>query len=197
MPPVMKAQVTKVLAPIMLTLMLLATISAFAQSGRKNTKPLSPTPPPVVKDDPAEKPSKSPAETAPSQVMAVKGEEYKCVDDNSLSVVIHSPKEEKVFAPKEVTTKAVIRNRPRAEYTREARLKAVEGNIVVNAVLAANGKVFSVTIMNSGLPYGLNESAIRAACKIEFTPATKGPRTVWQWVKVEYPFRIESSIYGN
>ena len=196
MPPVMKAQVTKALALLILTVVLLVTIPALAQSGRKNTKPLSTAPLPVI-NDPEVKPDKPPSESARMQVVAVKGEEYQCVDDDSLNVVVHSAKDEKIFAPKEVTSKAVIRNRPRPEYTREARIKAVQGNIVVNAVLAANGKVFSVTIMNSGLPFGLNESAIHAACKIEFTPATKGPRTVWQWVKVEYPFRLESSIYGH
>jgi TonB family protein len=192
MPPAMKAQVMKILALLILVLTLVA-VSALAQSGRKSAKPLSPAPPPIV-SDPAEKPVKPPSESARLQVEARTGEEYECSNDDGLRVVVHSGSEEKVFAPKEVTSKAVIRSRPKPAYTPEARRKAVEGNIVVNAVLAANGKVFSVTIMNRGLPYGLNESAIRAACKIEFIPATKGPRSVSQWVKVEYPFRTESSI---
>lgn len=196
MPPAMKVQVMKVLALFILSMVLVTAVSVLAQSGRKSTKPLSTSPPPVV-NEPAEKPAKPTSEVAGPQVMAGTGEEYKCTNDDSLSIVVHSANAEKVFAPNEVTTRAVIRFRPKPEYTREARRKAIEGNVAVRAVLSASGKVFSVTIVNKGLPYGLNDSAIHAACKIEFTPATKAGQSVSQWLKIEYPFRSESSIYRH
>lgn len=192
----MKAKVLTVLAHVVLTTTLTAAVPILAQSGRKSTKPLSTSPPPVV-DEPAAQTAKPPSDPDRSQVRAVAGEEYKCMSDDSLAVVVHSADAEQVFAPKEVTNKAVIRVRPRPEYTREARRKAIEGNIALRVVLSPNGKVFSVTIMNRGLPYGLNDSAIKAACKIEFTPATKEGLPVSQWFKFEYPFRLESSIYPH
>jgi len=75
-------------------------------------------------------------------------------------------------------------------------LLAVQGTIQFRVVLAATGKVTSVKILK-GLPFGLNESAIHAACKIEFRPALKDGQPVTQWLKGEYTFRLESSIFRN
>ena len=36
------------------------------------------------------------------------------------------------------------------------------------------------------LPAGLTENAIKAVCKLEFKPVTKGGQPVSQWVDVEY-----------
>jgi hypothetical protein len=44
-----------------------------------------------------------------------------------------------------------------------------------------------------GLPFGLTESAIRAACKLEFKPAIKDGQSVSQWVTAEYVFRLPDS----
>lgn len=180
----------KVLSLLILCLVLVITASVFAQSGRKSTK--LPPPPQPVNTEPAERPK--PPERDRPQVAAVTGEEYKCTQDGSLGVVVHSAEAEKVFTPSEVTTKAGVHSRPKPEYTREARRKAVEGIIVVRAVLSASGKVSSVKILK-GLPFGLNENAIHAACKIEFTPATKDGQPVSQSLKTEYTFRLESSIF--
>jgi TonB family protein len=112
-----------------------------------------------------------------------------------MGVVVHSDQAEKVFAPNEVTIKAKILSRPKVEYTSEARRRAVEGIVAVRAVFLANGKVWSVKITNRGLPFGLNESAIHAACKMEFTPASKDGQRVSQWTKTEFLFRLESSVF--
>ena len=184
----------KCLPVVVLSSLLLICISASAQSGRRSTKP-APVPTPKVEPspDPASKPATN---NQRSEIAAVAGEEYKCTSDGSLAVVVQPSEAEQVFAPDEVTTKAKITVRPAPEYTKEARRRAVQGTIQFRVVLAATGKVASVKILR-GLPFGLNESAIRAACKIEFRPALKDGQAVSQWVKGEFTFRLESSIFRN
>ena len=165
---------------------------AAAQSGRRSTK-LPPAPTPPVVEEPKAKPAKPPGPDRP-QVVAVPNEEYKCVADGSLAVVVPSSEAEKVFAPNEVTIKAKLVSRPKPEYTTEARRRAVEGVIAVRVVVLKDGKVSSVKITGRGGPFGLNESAIQAACKMEFVPASKDGERVSQWFKTEVVFRVGSSI---
>jgi TonB family protein len=175
-----------------LSSLLLIGIHASAQSGRRGAKP-APVPSPTVEPspDPANKATENKER---SQVAAIAGEEYRCTNDGTLAVVVQSSEAEHIFAPDEVTTKAKITSRPAPEYTKEARRRAVQGTIQFRVVLAATGKVASVKILK-GLPFGLNESAIHAACKIEFRPALKDGQPVTQWLKGEYTFRLESSIF--
>jgi len=184
----------KHLPVIVICWILLALGSVASQSGRRSTKPAAtPTSTPAVeatKQTPAK-----PAERDRAQLAAVPNEEYRCMDDGSVGVVVHSDEAEKVFAPNEVSIKAKILSRPKVEYTSEARRRAVEGIVAVRAVLLANGKVWSVKITNRGLPFGLNENAIHAACKMEFTPASKDGQRVSQWLKTEFLFRLESSVF--
>jgi TonB family protein len=99
-----------------------------------------------------------------------------------------------VFAPNEVTIKAKLLSRPKPEYTAEARQRAFEGVIAVRVVVLKNGAASTVKITGRGGPFGLNESAIQAACKMEFVPASKDGERVAQWFKTEIVFRLGSSI---
>lgn len=170
----------------------LGQAAAAAQSGRKSTK-LPPAAPPPVTTDEKEKPA-APVKPDRPAVIAVPNEEYKCVDDGSLAVVVPSANAERVFAPNEVTIKAKLVSRPKPEYTAEARRRAVEGVITVRVVVLQNGAVSTVKIIGRGGPFGLNESAIHAACKAEFVPASKDGVRVSQWFKTEIVFRLASSI---
>lgn len=179
----------KRLAAIILCSILLGPAEAAAQSGRRSTKP-PPSPPPPVVEEPQDKPDKP----VRPEVAAVPNEDYKCVDDGSLVVVVPSTAAEKVFAPNEVTIKAKLLTKPRPEYTTEARRRVVEGAISVRVVVLKDGKVAAVRITGRGGPFGLNESAIQAACKMEFVPASKDGERVSQWLKTDIVFRLESSI---
>src|ERR1700730_13444918 len=174
---------------ILIFWIILGQATASAQSGRRSTKPApAPTPPPV--EEAKEKPLKPPR----PEVAAVPNEEYKCMDDGSLVVVVPSSEAEKVFAPNEVTIKAKLLSRPKPEYTLEARRRAVEGVITVRVVVLKSGKVSTVKITGRGGPFGLNESAINAACKMEFVPASKDGERGSQWFKTDIVFRLGSSI---
>ena len=175
------------------SLILVATSSAFSQSGRrvKETKP----PPPTAAESPKETTTNT-AKQETSSVTAEKNEDYKCTEDKSLVRIVESGTNEQILNAKEVDTRATINSRPKPAYTKEARRNGIQGFVILKVVLASPGKVSRVRVVR-GLPFGLTENAIRAACRIDFKPAIKGSKPVSQWVTVEYAFRLaDSSILG-
>lgn len=95
----------------------------------------------------------------------------------------------RVFAQREVDTKAQLVERPKPSYTDSARQNNVQGKVVLRVVLSANGSVGSISAI-SGLSHGLTEQAIAAARRIRFTPAIKDGRPVSVAVTVEYNFSV-------
>jgi TonB family protein len=94
-----------------------------------------------------------------------------------------------VFNGNEVTRKAIIVWKPEPTYTAEARAHQVVGTVILQAILAANGDVASVTV-TQGLKDGLTESAIDAAQNIRFFPAEKDGKPVSQPMRLEYNFNL-------
>jgi TonB family protein len=95
----------------------------------------------------------------------------------------------RVFSGKDMTTKARVTSRPKAQYTEEARKNQITGTVVLKLVLSANGEVTNVEVVR-GLPYGLTERAIGAARGIKFEPAMKDGHPVSQWAQIEYNFNL-------
>ena len=86
-------------------------------------------------------------------------------------VVAAQPKTKTVAAvvntlPVEITYK------PRPVYTEEGRQLKIEGEVLLEVVFTANGQIRIVKVVR-GLGHGLDESAVRAAEKIQFKPALK------------------------
>ncbi len=86
-------------------------------------------------------------------------------------VVASQPKTKTVAAvvntlPVEITFK------PRPVYTDEGRQLKIEGEVLLEVVFTANGQIRIVKVVR-GLGHGLDESAVRAAEKIQFKPALK------------------------
>jgi TonB family protein len=73
-------------------------------------------------------------------------------------------------APK--TLPAQILSKPTPAYTDEARQLKVEGEVLLEVVLEASGKVRVLRVVR-GLGHGLDESAVRAAQQINFRPAMR------------------------
>lgn len=67
---------------------------------------------------------------------------------------------------------AEILSKPTPAYTEEARRMRVEGEVLLEVVLEASGRVHVVRIVR-GLGHGLDESAVRAAEQINFKPALR------------------------
>jgi TonB family protein len=163
----------------------------YSQSGRRPREIKPPTLPQEIKE-----PLPKPAIEEPPPVTAERNQDYRCTDDGTLARIIdEDDKEELVVSAKESDVRATISAKPKPSYTREARRNGVQGFVTLKVLLSARDKVARVRVVK-GLPAGLTENAIRAACKIEFKPAMKGGRAVSQWVTAEYVFRLaDSSIF--
>jgi TonB family protein len=67
---------------------------------------------------------------------------------------------------------AEIISKPVPIYTDEARQKKIEGEVLLEVVLEATGKIHVVRVVH-GLGHGLDDAAVRAAEQIRFKPAMK------------------------
>ena len=69
-------------------------------------------------------------------------------------------------------TPAEIISKPLPIYTDEARQKKIEGEVLLEVVLEATGRIHVVRVVR-GLGHGLDDAAMRAAEQIRFKPATR------------------------
>jgi protein TonB len=92
-------------------------------------------------------------------------------------------------ASPQLTSKPIPLNRPRPNYTEEARLLRVQGVIRASVLVGPDGAVKSVHLQN-GLPAGLDEEAIRAAYEMRFRPAVSNGRPIETWVTLEIEFNL-------
>jgi protein TonB len=168
---------------------------AYSQSGRRAKEIKTPVPPPEqeVKDPQP----KTGQRDEPPPVTAEKNQDYRCSEDGSLDRILETDAiDEVVLSAKQVDSRAVIKAKPKPSYTKEARRNGVQGFVTLKLLLSASGKVARIRIVK-GLPAGLTENAIRAACKMEFKPAMKDGQPVAEWVIAEYVFRLaDSSIFS-
>lgn len=77
----------------------------------------------------------------------------------------------------EVTTMPLPQGRCEGKYTDDAKQAALEGTVVLDLVVGADGRVRQVHVV-SGLGYGLTEAAIVAAKACRFSPGQKGDQPV-------------------
>jgi len=86
------------------------------------------------------------------------------------------PSRRPVPMPERVETSVEIVVKPTPEYTDEARSNKVEGEVLLEVEFRASGEVRVLRVVR-GLGHGLDESAARAAERIQFKPArsSKGP----------------------
>ena len=87
-------------------------------------------------------------------------------------VVASAPVKSKVAESTAKTVPAEITFKPRPVYTEEGRKLKVEGEVLLEVVFGATGQI-KIERVVQGLGHGLDESAIRAAEKIQFKPALK------------------------
>ncbi len=80
-------------------------------------------------------------------------------------------------------------NRPRPNYTEEARKNKVSGTARVYVLVGSDGSAKQVRVIR-GLTDGLNEEAIRAAMQMRFRPAIRNGHAVDYWVTVDIEFNL-------
>jgi TonB family protein len=84
-----------------------------------------------------------------------------------------APTVSRAAAPVEAKiTPAEILSKPTPIYTEEARTKKIEGEVLLEVVFEASGKIHVVRVVR-GLGHGLDDAAVRAAEQIRFKPALK------------------------
>jgi TonB family protein len=172
--------------PTALAILLLSCASALAQSGRRTvevkTMPEGDAPVPLLI-------------SSPKQILHQANEkpnDYRCGKDGNHMRILDSDEMDDVFSAKMVDTRVVFRSKPKPGYTLEARRKRKQGFVILKVALSSIGTISRVRVLR-GLPFGLTESAIKAACKLEFKPAIKDGLSVSQWVTAEYVFRLPDS----
>jgi TonB family protein len=92
----------------------------------------------------------------------------------SSEVAAAKPKQAETTA---AVTEVVILDKPKPQYTEEARKLRIEGDVLVQVVFPASGPV-QVIRVTKGLGHGLDESAIQAAQQIRFKPALQDGKPV-------------------
>jgi TonB family protein len=173
---------------ILLTLpvLLLSCSMTLAQSGRRMSevrpRPSAPPQPPLLLSGPVQ-----------NLRRFEKPQDYRCGKDGRHTRILDSESgTEDVFSAKMVDTRVIFRSKPKPGYTLEARRNRKQGFVILKLALSGSGTISRVRVLR-GLPFGLTENAIRAACKLEFNPAIKDGQTVSQWVTAEYVFRLPDS----
>src|SRR5262249_1211088 len=86
-------------------------------------------------------------------------------------------------------TPVTILDKPRPEYTAGGRTLKLEGDVVIEVVCVARGKIV-VNRVISGLGHGLDENATRAAQQIRFKPALREGQPVDYPARVRIEFRL-------
>jgi TonB family protein len=86
--------------------------------------------------------------------------------------VVTPQSKSKVPEPLSKTVPAEITFKPRPVYTEEGRRLKIEGEVLLEVVFTATGQIRIQRVVQ-GLGHGLDESAIKAAEKIQFKPALK------------------------
>jgi TonB family protein len=177
---------------VLFTAILVFSSPAYSQSGRRAKAITAPAPAPAEQPTPSPETAKN--ETPP--VTAEKNQDYRCTDDNGLARILDAvDATEKIVSSKEADERTQITKKPQPDYTREARRNGIQGFVALKVLLSAGGKVSRIRVIK-GLPAGLTENAIRAACKIQFKPAMKDGQPASMWVIAEYVFRLaDSSIF--
>jgi TonB family protein len=86
-------------------------------------------------------------------------------------------------------TAVSLLSKPTPVYTPEARQKKIEGDVELDVEFTATGKVHVLRVLQ-GLGYGLNEAAVTAAERIQFSPALHDGQPVDSYGRLRIIFRL-------
>ena len=89
-----------------------------------------------------------------------------------------------------VFSKATVRSTSRPSYPESARRKGIQGTANIRLSLDQNGKVTGASISKSSGNSALDASALRAAKRWKFRPATSGGRPIPSHIVVPISFRL-------
>jgi TonB family protein len=87
------------------------------------------------------------------------------------------------------TTPMIVLDKPRPQYTAEARVLKIEGDVTLKVRFNADGHIQILGVV-SGLGHGLNEEAARAVEQIRYKPATQNGQPVDQVSLIHVTFQL-------
>jgi TonB family protein len=96
---------------------------------------------------------------------------------------------EKSYQPPVPDGRFVILWKTEPQYTEQARARGVNGTVVIQVELLANGNVGTIEVIE-GLPLGLNDAVAEAARKTIFLPAIKNRQFVTASTQMVMTFKI-------
>jgi protein TonB len=100
--------------------------------------------------------------------------------------------QEIIYTPGDGVTLPRPTKEVRPEYTQAALMAGIEGTVLLEVVVLADGKVGDVRVDSSlDTEYGLDNQALEAAKQWEFRPGTKDHKPVAVRVHIELTFRIK------
>ena len=107
-------------------------------------------------------------------------------------VAIAGAQDSTVYTPGNGVSLPQLVKRVKAEYTPEAMQNRIEGKVVLEAVVLADGNVGDVTVNESlDTVYGLDKNAVAAMKQFEFKPGTKDGKAVAVRIHVEMVFSLK------
>ena len=83
---------------------------------------------------------------------------------------------------------------PRPVYPRQARLAGWEGTVVVRMLIAVEGRPAEISVIASSGHKLLDDSAVDAAKRWRFVPASEGGRPTAMVHEVRIRFRLDEAI---
>jgi periplasmic protein TonB len=99
---------------------------------------------------------------------------------------------QEVFTPKDGATLPVPVRQVKAGYTTAAMDARIEGSVVMDVVVLADGKVGNVAVTESlDKEYGLDTQAVEAVKQWLFKPGTKDGKAVAVRVTIQMTFRLK------
>jgi TonB family protein len=120
---------------------------------------------------------------------ASKGGTHGAVQQGAFSPVVVETEKPRQQAQAAAVQPIEILEKPKPEYTAEARALKIEGDVVVQVVFKANGEVQIVGVAQS-LGHGLDEMAVKAAQKIKYKAAISNGRAVDFPARVRIEFQL-------
>lgn len=109
-----------------------------------------------------------------------------------LTVIAAGAQSDTVYKPGNGVSLPKVIRQAQADYTNEARDQRIEGTVVMDIVVVADGSVGDVKITRSlDSVYGLDASAIKAMKQWRFEPGKKDGKPVAVGVFVEMTFSLK------
>jgi len=96
-----------------------------------------------------------------------------------------------IYQPGNGVTIPTLISQVRPNYTPEAMQRRIQGTVILEMIVGANGSPYDVRVVRSLDPHGLDEEAIRAAKQWRFNPGRFGDMPVDVLVKLVIEFRIQ------